>query len=36
MINVTIQPFTRSFGIATRRRSIVVGGLIGRSGKDAR
>jgi hypothetical protein len=33
MIKVTIQPFTRSFGIATRKRSMVVGGLIGRSGR---
>jgi hypothetical protein len=32
MIKVTIQPFTRSFGIATRKRSMVVGGLFGRSG----
>ena len=31
LIDVTIQPFTRSVGIATRSRSMVLGGLGGQS-----
>ncbi len=32
MISVTIQPLMRSVGMATRRRSIVLGGVGGQSG----